>query len=426
MKRIFCQGWEWNFLRISLLIAPILPVVAGLGIISVLIATSRKEWKSIVASRLNRAIGVLSLWLLFVAILSPRPIEGLLGLANYLPYFYFFVNIRQIVEKPSQLRELAWVLVIPSVWVVAMGLGQIFLGWGNIPFTGWSYVPYGDPAGRMSSVFMYANLLGVYLLMILILAIGLWIATFRSWKDNRSRKVSLQLGFLTFAVAFDSLGLFLTNSRSAWGFGFLAALLFALYLGWRSIVAGFAAVAGAISIASWGPVPLRDVFRSIVPRMIWARFSDELYPDRPVATLRATQWRFAWEMVQERPIIGWGLRNFSKMYKASTGIWVGHAHNLYLMLMAETGIVGLLMFCAWVAWIYGRGIRLYRFLADKKAGGELMLFTYLVAFGGCILFNFFDVTLNEPKVNTTAWLIFASIAGIVRSADRKGIREGDR
>jgi O-antigen ligase len=419
MKRIFCQGWEWNFILFSLLLAPVLTEVAAVGIFVALVSVCWRQWKAIALSRLNQAIGGLVIWLLVVSGLSPRPLEALLGLANFLPFFFLFVIIRQMVDKPSRARQLAWVLVIPSVWVVFMGLGQIGLGWGDVPFTRWAYTPYGDPRGRMSSVFMYANILGAYLLMILSLTMGLIISVYRSWRRERSQDLSIQLGFLAFALIFDSVGLFLTNSRNAWGLAFGAALLFALYLGWRSLVWGFGAIAGGVAIASWGPMPIRDWFRYLVPAMIWVRLSDEMFPDRPVATLRSTQWRYAWEMVQQRPIFGWGLRNFSRMYKADMGIWMGHPHNLYLMILAETGAIGLLIFCLWVGWIYGKAIFLYRVLAQEKTGAELMVFTYLVAFGGCVLFNFLDVTIAEPKVNTIAWILFGSIAGLVAGAERE-------
>jgi hypothetical protein len=62
---------------------------------------------------------------------------------------------------------------------------------------------------------------------------------------------------------------------------------------------------------------------------------------------------------------------------------------------------------------------LYRVLAQEKTGAELMVFTYLVAFGGCVLFNFLDVTIAEPKVNTIAWILFGSIAGLVAGAERE-------
>jgi O-antigen ligase len=82
------------------------------------------------------------------------------------------------------------------------------------------------------------------------------------------------------------------------------------------------------------------------------------------------------------------------------------------MLMAETGIIGLILLSAWVGWIYAQGVRLLIFLRQQKAGGELIIFTYLVAFGACVLFNLVDVTLSDVKINTIVWLLLAAIAGV--------------
>jgi O-antigen ligase len=416
MKKIFCQGWEWNLILFSVFIAMILPELAGIGIIIVLIRVFIRDFWAIIRSRLNQGLGIITLWLMLSASLSPTPIDAWIGLGNFLPFFFFFINIRQLIQKPSQLRQLAWAMVIPSLWVVVMGWGQIFLGWQKPEvlkaiFT-WPYGAGGEPLGRMSSVFMYANLLGAYLVVTLILALGLFILTVQQWQRQRNRHLNLKLGLLTLTIFLDSLGLFLTNSRNAWALAFLAGLIFALYLGWNWLVAGFALLGGIISLASWGPNPLRDSLRLLVPSTIWARLSDEMVPDRPLATLRSTQWRFTLEMTQERPLLGWGLRSFTPLYEKSQGVWLGHPHNLYLMLMAETGIIGLILLSVWVGWIYAQGVRLFAFLRQQKAGGELIIFTYLVAFGACILFNTVDVTLSDVKINTIVWFLLAAIAGL--------------
>lgn len=416
MKKIFCQGWEWNLILFSVFIALILPELAGIGIIIVLIRVFTGNFRAIIQSRLNQGLGIVTLWLMISASLSPTPGDAWIGLGNFLPFFFFFSNIRQLIKKPSQLRQLAWVMVIPSVWVVVMGWGQIFLGWQKPEalkgiFT-WPYGAGGEPDGRMSSVFMYANLLGAYLLITLILAIGLLILTWRQWHRQRNTLLNLKVGFLTLTIFIDSVGLFLSNSRNAWALAFLGCLIFALYLGWNALVAGFVLLGGVISLASWGPNPFRDSLRFLVPRAIWARLSDEMFPDRPLATLRSTQWRFTLEMTQERPLFGWGLRSFTPLYEKSQGLWLGHPHNLYLMLMAETGIIGLILLSVWVGWIYAQGWRLFIFLRQQKAGGELIIFTYLVAFGACVLFNLVDVTLSDVKINTIVWLLLAAIAGV--------------
>jgi O-antigen ligase len=82
------------------------------------------------------------------------------------------------------------------------------------------------------------------------------------------------------------------------------------------------------------------------------------------------------------------------------------------MLMAETGIIGLILLSIWVGWIYAQGVRLFAFLKPQKASGELIIFTYLVAFGACVLFNTVDVTLSDVKINTIVWFLLAAIAGI--------------
>jgi len=177
----------------------VLPELAGIGIIIVLIRVFTGNFRAIIRSRLNQGLGIVTLWLMISASLSPTPGDAWIGLGNFLPFFFFFSNIRQLIKKPSQLRQLAWVMVIPSVWVVVMGWGQIFLGWQKPEalkgiFT-WPYGAGGEPSGRMSSVFMYANLLGAYLLITLILAIGLLILTWRQWHRQRNRNLNLKIGF---------------------------------------------------------------------------------------------------------------------------------------------------------------------------------------------------------------------------------------
>jgi O-antigen ligase len=133
-----------------------------------------------------------------------------------------------------------------------------------------------------------------------------------------------------------------------------------------------------------------------------------MYSDRPIETLRQTQWQFAWELVLQRPWLGWGLRNFTILYKEQMEVWLGHPHNLYLMLMAETGILVTLALAAMVAWILARAILLLPHLQE----GKIILLSFLMAFTACMLFNCLDVSLFDLRVNTLSWLLLAAIAGI--------------
>lgn len=98
---------------------------------------------------------------------------------------------------------------------------------------------------------------------------------------------------------------------------------------------------------------------------------------------RWAMWQAAIRMIRDRPILGHGLNTFMANYLA---YWVGgeqtprYAHNCYLQVAAETGLVGLLSFLALLgllAWQLLR--RLSRLPADDRVllvglGGGLLAF----------------------------------------------------
>jgi O-antigen ligase len=437
--------WAWKCAQTSVFVLPLFPALGAAGLVIALIGLWKQQYRHLIQIPLNWGLMLLSLWLIFSSCFAVNRQEAFLGLANFLPFIALVAAFTILIQEPWQLRQLAWLLVIPSFPIVILGLGQLFGQWSSPPLLaqilGWELVPRGDPPGRISSVFMYANILAAYLVIVFILGLGLWLDTYHAWRrDFKKRDRGWRLGFLSLVVIGDGIGLILTNSRNAWGLAFLACLAFALYLGWRWIVIGVAAAASSVLWAAWGPTPGREWLRQIVPAYFWVRLSDEMYPNRPLATLRATQWQFAWEMMVKRPWMGWGLRNFTPLYEAKMGLWLGHPHNLFLMLLAEIGIPGTMLLCGLVGWIVFGAIRLIKIwckvlrretaepactssavspkeVSHQRWGEQLILFSYLVAFGSCILFNLFDVTVFDLRVNTIGWLLLSAIAGIV-SRDR--------
>ncbi|AFY75739.1 lipid A core-O-antigen ligase-like enyme [Pleurocapsa sp. PCC 7327] len=424
--------WAWECARISALVFPWFPALGAGGLAIASIGLWKQQYRRLVQIPFIWGLLLLSLWLIFSSCFAVNRQEAFLGLANFLPFMALVAAFSFAIQKPSQLRQLAWLLVIPSFPIVILGLGQLFASWNSPPFLaqilGWELVPGGEPPGRMSSVFMYANILAAYLVIVFILGLGLWIDTYQAWRwDLKQRDRIWMLGWLGLVVISDSMGLILTQSRNAWALAFLACLAFALYLGWRWLVGGVAAAASSVLWSSWGPSPSREWLRQIVPAYFWARLSDEMYPDRPLATLRSTQWQFAWDMMAQRPWMGWGLRNFTPLYEAKMGLWLGHPHNLFLMLLAEIGIPGTLLLSGLVGWVIFEALRLIKnwsAVSSKEVklcrhSDRLILFTYLVAFGSCVLFNMFDVTVFDLRVNTIGWLLLSAISGIaIASRDR--------
>lgn len=434
---------EWKLTKLGLLIFPLLPTLGILTLVFAVISTFIKKWRNIISSPQNIALACLGVWLAIASFFAWNRQEAFLGLANLLPFFAVFAAFNTLIKTPAQLRQLSWVMVISSVPVIILGLGQIFFSWSGFLnlqiILGWVLAPQGNPPGRMASVFMYANILAIYLTIVFILGLGLWIEKWKNFQEFYRVKTTItdsnllsetsffkslipinifqsksgqKFIFLTVLIIANMVALILTNSRNAWLLVVLAGLVYAIYLGWNWLVALVMTAVATVFGAAFAPAPLNKWLRVIVPEYFWARLTDRNF-DRPLATLRSTQWQFAADMTREKPLFGWGLRNFTPLYEAQMQTWLGHPHNLFLMLTAETGIPAALFFFGWVGWILGKGVLLFVNWCDANSRGDrLIFFSYLVAFGACTIFNMFDVSLFDLRVNTIGWLLLAAICGI--------------
>ncbi|MGL4619098.1 O-antigen ligase family protein [Chroococcidiopsis sp.] len=468
----------WNSIQLGLLLFPLLPLVGAIALLWAQFVIWRKQYRTIFRRRLNWVLILLSGWLVVMSLFAYYRQDAWLGLFNFVPFFGLFVTFSVLLQTPAQLRRLAQILVFTSVPITIAGFGQLYWGWATpkawhdiLVTLGCAIVPQGNPPGRMTSIFMYTNVLGAYLAIAFILSVGLWIESFeklgvgnresrvgrqgkkgrqRAFKRLRAAITNYQLPITNYqlplilglVVVANLAALILTNSRNAWAIAAIAAIAFAVYRGWHWLLVGVSAISTAIFGAAFSPPPLQQWLRLIVPAYFWQRLTDQLYV-RPEATLRTTQWRFAWNLTLQRPWTGWGLRNFQPLYMAQTQTWMGHPHNLFLMLTAEIGLPATIIFCAWIGWILFQSIQ---FLAkrspDSRTGGfhqkiipsltnipnkpaptnsrlshnsdRLIVFTYLVAVCACLLFNTTDVTIFDARLNTLFWILLAAIAGVTQ------------
>ena len=419
-------------LQVSVFFLLLFPVLGELGLIWIMFKTGRTYYKKIISDPINRGWLILSIWLIINSFFAYKPAEAFLGLANFLPFFALFASLSILIHHPSQLRRISWLLVIPTLPVVILGLGQLYWNWNSPPLIktilGWELIAQGVPVGRMSSVFIYANFLAIYLAIAFILGIGLWLDI---WQNSITKTRSWLLVWLSLILLADAIGLGLTSSRNAWGIAFLALMAFAVYLSWYWLVAGVTAIATAIVWASFGSLWGQEWLRKIIPLFIWGRLSDRMYVDRPLATLRLTQWQFCWVKIQENPLIGWGLRNYTPLYLEATNFWFGHPHNLFLMLGMEIGIIASVIFCFLVARILAQAILLMRlnqqsFPRSLSNSDRLIIFSYILAFVCLSVFNILDVTIFDLRTNTIGWILLAAIYGVSQqySFKKNTLRKG--
>jgi O-antigen ligase len=407
----------WNLTQVGLVLFPLSPFLGVVLIILASLMTLVRQRGKIIRRPLNWGFAILTVLLIVTAGFAYDKTLAFVGLFNFVPYFIVFAGLSALFQKIAQLRQMAWILAIASVPITILGLGQFFFGWSlNLKFLWivleWAIAPGGEPPGRMSSILMHANTLAAYLVIIFTLSLGLGLEQWQLIK-SKIQPSPVPLIFLMIAGILNFIALIFTNSRNGWAIAIFVCLAYALYQGWRILVGGVGAIVSCILLAAFAPSPFAQFFRRFVPAFFWARLNDDMYPDRPVALMRKTQWEFAWSLTQQHPWTGWGLRNFTALYQAKTQISLGHPHNLFLMLSAETGLPSTLLFCGLIGWILFASVKLLRNSKLPIPEDRLIFFTYLVALLGWLLSNTVDVTLYDFRLNTLSWLMLSAVCGLV-------------
>ena len=405
-----------NSLKFGVFLFPFSVDIGALGLVIALFSLWQQRFHQIIADRFTWSLGVFSLWLVITTFFAFQPILALQGLPNFLAGILLLAAFPIFFTNFYRLYQFAWWVVLTSIFLAGLGFMQLEWGWESpliFRSIGIQLVAYGNPDGRMSSLLMYANILAIYLLIAFLLAVGLWIDVYRHRQEKHKQETVRKLAILSIAVLGDGLGLILTNSRSVWGLALLGVMAFAVYLRQYWVIPLAGITVGMVVWAAWLPWG-QETIRELVPAYFWTRLTDELFDDRYVTALRATQWKVAREMTLQQPWLGWGLRNFTPVYQTEMNVWMGHPHSLFLMLFAEIGIPGTLFFCGIVGNVMFRGVRNLVQWSNKqeKRQEHLLLFTYLISFGSCILFNLFDITLFDIRVNLLGWFLLSAIAGV--------------
>lgn len=192
-----------------------------------------------------------------------------------------------------------------------------------------------------------------------------WAQLPRIWAGLRRRRRLPQAPALIFACS--SLASFVLAaallaswSRGAWLGTAVAVMCMAVTLPRRlsrglALAAGIAAlVAGALSA---GLLPRSIMLRLTTAATDLITVSDvrgvEITPVNYAVTERLAHWQAAFYMAEAAPFLGIGLGNYEVVYDDYRLIYweeaLGHAHNLYLNKLAETGAVGLVAYLSF--WI---------------------------------------------------------------------------
>lgn len=136
---------------------------------------------------------------------------------------------------------------------------------------------------------------------------------------------------------------------------------------------------------------------------------------------RTVMWSTAMKIFKEHPIIGNGINTFFNKYKyMREDRWKGekgsYAHNCYLQMMADLGILGLAAFLWFIITVIGSALANLRIIKDRFYYSlTLGLTSGIIAF---LFHSFFDTNLYSLNLTTLFWIsagLLSALTVIARS-----------
>lgn len=269
----------------------------------------RKE-KIFIFARENFLMILLLLAFGYSTLFSVWPGNSYEKIVQMVKIFLIAVLTGSLTNSKKRFRQICWVIVFSLGFFAVKGAIFKMLHGGRL-------------SGPSDSMIADNNDFALAINMVLPFFLYMGYSAKTRWKKN--------LFYLMFIFAI--LAVIYTYSRG--GFLGLCAVLLMLILRSRKKLLGIAAMSlGVILFLNFGPQAYLERIKSI-----------KTYEKDESAMGRIYAWRVAMAMIKERPLTGVGLRNFIQMYPFYDPVHGAKvAHNSYLQLAAETGLVSLSLF----------------------------------------------------------------------------------
>jgi len=300
----------------------------------------------------------------FSAALAPFKYYAIEELARFLAYFLSIFLLYNVVQRRLELEFINWTIVLMMFIAIVYGIMQR----NDLDFVAWGQPVYVSTMGN-------ANFFAAVLVMVIPFILGLIF----------SRRDLFSAFLLVIVYILGALCLFWTKTRSAW-YGFLVAhmVFVALQLlfgplgrwlrNWKHIVY---LLVGILIIGTLFQV-------LIAPRIAGEidEFLSGISFEGRTNRVRLVMWIGSLKLLAEKPVFGHGIGAFqlvfgryrpSYYHRWGTSHNSRHAHNEYLEVLLEQGLVGLIVFLffyATLAWSILKTLRqpLHRYWKQMLIG----------------------------------------------------------
>lgn len=377
---IFVKPVLW--ISLAVLFTPFLPTMAVL--LLVLLSMGSLFLKAITDDTFELKKSRVNLWILlyvlvyfFSAVTSVSTTENINIFMLTCAFILFYFVIINSVDTRKKMNMLIYMFIFSATISSIYGLYQY--KFGDLYSAAWlDSNMFEDIKMRAYSTFENPNVFGEFLLLVVPINLALLFD-----EKKFTRKL-----LLLFMLAINVLALTLTFSRGCWLGILIAIAIFLVSVDRRFIALG---VLGLL------------VAPFILPDTIINRFTSIGNMTDTSTSYRVWIWMGIIAMLKDYWLsgVGLGVTSFNKVYPvyAYSGIVTDHSHNLYMQIIIENGLLGLIMFVGMIYNFYKETI----ISISKKR--DLVLLGIISAMVGFLIQSMTDHTWYNYRVVLVFWTV---------------------
>lgn len=333
--------------------------------------------------------------------------DSLAEISRWIVTILSYIIIVNSVQTRRDMNGLIAVMLVAGMSEALLGLFQAYAGAGPASFNvaGLLTRAYGT-IGAPNSFAGYINMSVPLAFAVAAYQWGRWVTArraapylerpdFVSWQHLRTPILLSLVAITLFWTMVTSL------SRGAWIGLFIGVLVMVMSLGKRAVGAISAIVASTVLLLvlfSINALPsvVSDRFGLLVSQLtVFDPRGIVPNPDNYAVVERMVHWQVAGNMFLSSPVVGVGIGNFNVLFnKFGVQGWPysrGHAHNYYLHLLAEVGLVGFSGYMIMLITAFATAYRaLRRIRARKDVYGEIVIIGALGILATFSMHNFFE------------------------------------
>ncbi len=327
--------------------------------------------------------------IVLATITSINPKGSLRDLAIHLGGIGFLFVTVNTVDTKDKFNKLAVALTLAGSLVSLYGLYQYLVG-VEMDAAWLDVANNPDIRARIYSVFYNPNILAEYLVMLIPISVGLF------WYNKKLGKKVLFLG----TSLLMSLALVLTLSRGGWlGFAF-SAFVFVLLVEKRLLLS---------------VIPLSLLGLYFLPQTIVNRILSIGNLSDSSNAYRLKIWSITGDIIRDNKAIGIGFGHLPFKQTFETYIRTmpaRHAHNTFLELTAELGLIGLLVFLIFLFVTFKYGIKILNKSEDSYI--KIMGAASISSLAGVLLHGSVESVLYMTKIIMTFWIMISLVYSLIR------------